>query len=224
MAWSTRSRSISRSTTRRWPATASSTRWPPPALWASSAPSTPTAAMSSWAGTPTSSPTTMCSWCPPCWRSSAPAASRPVAPTSMPRCAARASTRSTSSKAISAAWTPWPAPSWPRRRCTRAVSWSRSSATATPVGMASWARRSTRGRASMTSQPSCTARASRPSRVPAGKSGSKTSSTPMFERHDARAERRVAPSRPAWRWACGSTAQASPSPRGTGCPTLQTRG
>ena len=56
--------STSRSTTPRWPATASTTRWPTPSPTASSAASTRTAATTRTAGTPTSSRTrsTSCRW------------------------------------------------------------------------------------------------------------------------------------------------------------------
>ena len=83
----------SRPTTRRWPATASTTRSRSRRPTGCSAASTPTAATRRTAGTPTSSRTRSRTWRCRCTRSCAPAASRPAASTSTPSCAARARDR-----------------------------------------------------------------------------------------------------------------------------------
>ena len=106
--------STSRPTTRRWPATASTTRSPTRSPAASSAASTRTAATTRTAGTPTSSRTrsTSCRW--RCTRSCGRAGSRPAASTSTPSSAARAWTGPTCSTPTSAASTRSPGRSWSR--------------------------------------------------------------------------------------------------------------
>src|SRR5450830_624130 len=74
-------------------------------------------------------------------KSSRPAASRTVATTSIPRCAARAWTRSTCSTATSPPWmySPW---HWnARRQWCRTIGCSSSRTSAMPVGSSRWARR-----------------------------------------------------------------------------------
>ena len=95
--------STSRRTTRRWPATASTTRSRSPPPTGSSAASTPTGATRRTAGTPTSSRTRSRTSRCRSTRSSGPVASRPAASTSMPSSAARAPIGPTCSTPTSAA-------------------------------------------------------------------------------------------------------------------------
>ena len=107
--------STSRRTTRRSPATASTTRSrsrSPTASWAAS---TRTAAIRRTAGTPTSSRTRSRTWRCRSTRSSSTAASRRAASTSTPSCAARAPTGPTCSTPTSAASTRSPGRSWSPR-------------------------------------------------------------------------------------------------------------